>query len=34
MISQGASEINISCVINQEKAIEAINAIHEDLLAK
>jgi aspartate kinase len=32
MISQGASEINISCVINQSMAIKAMNAIHNELL--
>ena len=32
MISQGASEINISCVINIEKSVEALNAIHEGLI--
>jgi aspartate kinase len=34
MISQGASEINISCVIDQTMAIKAMNAIHNDLLIK
>jgi aspartate kinase len=34
MISQGASEINISCVIEQHAADRALNAIHEQLLAK
>lgn len=29
MISQGASEINISCVIEEEKAIDALRAIHD-----
>jgi aspartate kinase len=32
MISQGASEINISCVIKEDLAIKALNAIHDDLL--
>ncbi|KAI8058208.1 Aspartate/glutamate/uridylate kinase [Syncephalis plumigaleata] len=34
MISQGASEINISCVIEQQAANRALNVIHERLLAK
>ncbi|RKP26581.1 Aspartate/glutamate/uridylate kinase [Syncephalis pseudoplumigaleata] len=34
MISQGASEINISCVIEQQAADRALNVIHERLLAK
>ncbi|KAJ3327343.1 Aspartokinase [Blyttiomyces sp. JEL0837] len=29
MISQGASEINISCVIEEAKAVEALRAIHD-----
>ncbi|KAG0049743.1 Aspartokinase [Gryganskiella cystojenkinii] len=33
MISQGASEINISCVIQEDQAIEAMNVIHEELLS-
>jgi aspartate kinase len=33
MISQGASEINISCVIDEKKAMNAMNAIHEHLLS-
>ncbi|KAJ3312986.1 Aspartokinase [Boothiomyces sp. JEL0838] len=32
MISQGASEINISCVIDESKAIDALNAIHDEIL--
>ncbi|KAG0001587.1 Aspartokinase [Entomortierella chlamydospora] len=32
MISQGASEINISCVILESQAIQAMNVIHEELL--
>ncbi|CAG8433556.1 6302_t:CDS:2 [Diversispora eburnea] len=32
MISQGASEINISCVINEEKAEIALRAVHAHLL--
>ncbi|KAF9436503.1 Aspartokinase [Entomortierella beljakovae] len=32
MISQGASEINISCVILQSQALQAMIAIHEELL--
>ncbi|KAL0088932.1 Aspartate/glutamate/uridylate kinase [Phycomyces blakesleeanus] len=32
IISQEASEINISCVIEQSKALHAMKAIHEDLL--
>jgi aspartate kinase len=32
MISQGASEINISCVIREDQAIYAMNVIHEELL--
>ncbi|KAF9167290.1 Aspartokinase [Actinomortierella ambigua] len=32
MISQGASEINISCVILEAQAIQAMNVIHEELL--
>ncbi|KAI8371343.1 Aspartate/glutamate/uridylate kinase [Radiomyces spectabilis] len=34
MISQGASEINISCVIDEVSAVTAINAIHDQLLSK
>ncbi|KAJ2001457.1 Aspartokinase [Coemansia thaxteri] len=33
MISQGASEINISCVIDNSKASIALRAIHETLLS-
>ncbi|KAJ1924420.1 Aspartokinase [Tieghemiomyces parasiticus] len=33
MISQGSSEINISCVIHNTKAITALRAIHVSLLA-
>jgi aspartate kinase len=33
MISQGASEINISCVIDQSKGLVALQAIHDDLLS-
>ncbi|KAJ1891158.1 Aspartokinase [Kickxella alabastrina] len=33
MISQGASEINISCVIDNTKASIALRAIHETLLS-
>ncbi len=32
MISQGANEINISCVIKEGDALKALKAIHEDLL--
>jgi aspartate kinase len=32
MISQGASEINISCVINKDKSSQALNAVHDALL--
>ena len=31
MISQGASEINISCVISGHQALRAINVVHTDL---
>ncbi|KAF9916214.1 Aspartokinase [Lobosporangium transversale] len=34
MISQGASEINISCVILERQALDALNVIHEELLSK
>ncbi|KAI7858033.1 Aspartate/glutamate/uridylate kinase [Circinella umbellata] len=34
MISQGASEINISCVIEESKAVTAMNVIHDQLLSK
>ncbi|OMJ24037.1 putative aspartokinase [Smittium culicis] len=33
MISQGSSEINISCVISASKGIIALNAIHDALLS-
>jgi aspartate kinase len=32
MISQGASEINISCVIDASKGLIALRAIHDDLV--
>lgn len=32
MISQGANEINISCVIDETNAIRALQAIHSKLL--
>lgn len=32
MISQGANEINISCVIEEADVIKALNAIHDNLL--
>lgn len=32
MISQGASEINISCVINEGDALKALNVLHHRLL--
>ncbi|OCF38044.1 aspartate kinase [Kwoniella heveanensis CBS 569] len=32
MISQGASEINISCVIEEKDAIKALNVIHDSCL--
>jgi len=32
MISQGASEINISCVIETRDAIKALNLIHQSCL--
>lgn len=32
MISQGASEINISCVINEKDSIKALSVIHQHLL--
>jgi aspartate kinase len=34
MISQGSSEINISCVIDEKSSIVAMNAIHDQLLSK
>jgi len=32
MISQGASEINISCVIDGRDAVKALNLIHQSCL--
>ena len=32
MISQGASEINISCVIEARNAVKALNLIHQSCL--
>ena len=32
MISQGASEINISCVIEGRDAVKALNLIHHNCL--
>lgn len=32
MISQGASEINISCVIDESRGVDALQAIHDDLI--
>lgn len=32
MISQGASEINISCVIEERDAVKALNLIHQSCL--
>jgi aspartate kinase len=32
IISQGASEINISCVVEEKYALNALKAIHERLL--
>lgn len=32
MISQGASEINISCVIDGRDAVKALNLIHQTCL--
>lgn len=32
MISQGASEINISCVIEGRDAVKALNVIHQNCL--
>lgn len=34
MISQGASEINISCVIENKDAVKALNAIHDSCIAQ
>jgi aspartate kinase len=32
MISQGASEINISCVIAESQAIKALNIVHDEII--
>ena len=32
MISQGASEVNISCVIQARDAVKALNLIHQSCL--
>ncbi len=32
MISQGASEINISCVIEEQDSVKALNLIHQACL--
>jgi aspartate kinase len=32
MISQGASEINISCVIDESRSIDALQAIHDEII--
>jgi aspartate kinase len=32
MISQGASEINISCVVAESQAVVALNAVHQRLI--
>ncbi|KAL0567449.1 Aspartokinase [Marasmius crinis-equi] len=34
MISQGASEVNISCVIKERDAVKALNLIHQSCLQK
>lgn len=34
MISQGASEINISCVIENKDAVKALNAIHDSCIGQ
>lgn len=34
MLSQGASEINISCVIKESDAIKALNAVHDEIVCK
>ena len=34
MISQGANEINISCVINESDSIKALQCIHAKLLSE
>ena len=33
MISQGASEINISCVVKEEQAVAGLNAVHDAFFA-
>lgn len=32
MISQGASEINISCVIEESRAVKALCAVHDECI--
>lgn len=34
MISQGASEINISCVIDQSMGVLAMKTIHDDIVIR
>lgn len=34
MISQGANEINISCVIGKDNVIRALNSLHDNLILK
>lgn len=34
MISQGANEINISCVIGKDNVIRALNALHDNLILR
>lgn len=34
MISQGANEINISCVIGKDNVIKALNALHDNLILR
>lgn len=34
MISQGANEINISCVIDEDDVIKALNALHDNIILK
>jgi aspartate kinase len=34
MISQGASEINISCVVQEDQAVAGLNAVHDAFLSK
>ncbi len=34
MISQGASEINISCVIEESKSVKALCAVHDECIAE